>query len=115
MAALGFTVDAEVEIIRNLGAIIVAVHRTQVALGCGDAASRRADHGDGASRPNRRTHPVRPRHDLGANTGAGSGGAGLARGGRYPQTLETYDTKCICRWSHIERRKVDWIKGMAEP
>jgi len=40
MAALGFTVDAEVEIIRNLGhgAIIVAVRGTQVALGCGEAA-----------------------------------------------------------------------------
>jgi len=40
MAALGFTVDAEVEIIQNLGhgAIIVAVRGTQVALGCGEAA-----------------------------------------------------------------------------
>jgi ferrous iron transport protein A len=38
MAALGFTVDAEVEIIQNLGhgAIIVAVRGTQVALGCGE-------------------------------------------------------------------------------
>jgi len=40
MVALGFTVDAEVEIIQNLGhgAIIVAVRGTQVALGCGEAA-----------------------------------------------------------------------------
>jgi ferrous iron transport protein B len=40
MAALGFTLDAEVEIIQNLGhgAIIVAVRGTQVALGCGEAA-----------------------------------------------------------------------------
>lgn len=39
MAALGFTVDAEVEIIQNLGhgAIIVAVRGTQVALGLGEA------------------------------------------------------------------------------
>lgn len=40
MAALGFTVDAEVEIVQNLGhgAIIVAVRSTQVALGRGEAA-----------------------------------------------------------------------------
>jgi ferrous iron transport protein B len=40
MAALGFTVEAEVEIIQNLGhgAIIVAVRGTQVALGRGEAA-----------------------------------------------------------------------------
>ncbi|MGD0308455.1 MAG: ferrous iron transport protein B [Acidobacteriota bacterium] len=41
MAALGFTVEAEVEIIQNLGhgAIIVAVRGTQVALGRGEAAN----------------------------------------------------------------------------
>jgi ferrous iron transport protein B len=40
MGALGFTVNAEVEIIQNLGhgTIIVAVRGTQVALGCGEAA-----------------------------------------------------------------------------
>jgi ferrous iron transport protein B len=40
MAALGFTMDAEVEIIQNLGhgAIIVAVRGTRVALGRGEAA-----------------------------------------------------------------------------
>ena len=40
MAALGFTVDAVVEIVQNLshGAIIVAVRGTQVALGQGEAA-----------------------------------------------------------------------------
>jgi ferrous iron transport protein B len=39
MAALGFTMEAEVEIIQNLGngAIIVAVRGTQVALGRGEA------------------------------------------------------------------------------
>jgi ferredoxin len=67
-----------------------------------------ANRGKGAPEgsTNRRTHPLRPRRDLCGNTRAGRDGIGLACGGRYPQTLGTYDTQCICRWSHRDGRAV---------